>query len=155
MSVERGGRAVLGAKLAYTAVELAVGVALVLAALTHHDVTALVRGAAHRELREDPADFVARHALALVHPIPLRQEGLAGIGVAVYALVKGVLVVAILRGSRRAAVIGAVAFCLVAAVALVVLVCRPSVFRVLIGALDLAVAAVVIREARPVAARTT
>ena len=138
----------LWAKLAYTALELLLGGALLVAALTHHDLSGVLRNAAHRELREDPGDFTARHVLSVAHPISIGREALAGAAIAAYALLKGGLVVAVLQGSQRGAAAAAAVFAMLAAVAVVALARRPSPLRLLVGGLDVAVAVVVIADAR-------
>ncbi|HET7486322.1 MAG TPA: DUF2127 domain-containing protein [Acidimicrobiales bacterium] len=147
-----GGRILLWGKLAYSALEVVAGAVLVVFAIVHLDLAATLHRAALRELAEDPGDFTARHLLDLrsagtLHP---RREAEVGAGVLVYGAVKAALVVAVLRRSRRFVRIGAVAFVAIAAAGLVVLVRRPTPAGLALGALDIAVAAVVVREARRV-----
>lgn len=146
------GRGVLYAKLGYSAVEVVAGAVLVVFALVRVDLAAVLHRAALRELAEDPADFVARHLLSLraarsLHP---GREGVVGAGVLAYGAAKAALVVAVLRGSRRMVRVGAVVFVAVAAAGLVALLRHPSPAGFVLAALDLAVAAVVVVEARRV-----
>jgi len=108
----------------------------------------MLRSGAHRELREDPGDFTARHVLSVARPVPLGREALAGAAVLAYALVKGAIVAAVLQGSHWAATVGSAIFLLIAAVGVVALLSDPSPTRGFIATLDVAVAVAVAHEAR-------
>ena len=142
----RSTRGVIWAKLAYTTLEAAFGVAVLVAAVVHFDPGEELRRQAINELSTDPGDFLGRHELSASRN--LHPHVLIGAAILVYALCKGGLLVGFLRDNRRVAQIGSVIFTALALGAVVVLLLRPTAIRVVLAAADVVVALVLLREAR-------
>jgi uncharacterized membrane protein len=123
------------------------GVTLLVVALLDVNVGAWIRHLALRELRDDPSDFIARHILRSIPSVTRPREFVLGGFLAAYGVLKGGVVLAVLRHHRRVAIAGAIIFTLVALAAFGVLLHHPSLARGILGVLDLAVAVVMWREA--------
>lgn len=138
------------AKLLYTLLEALGGLLLLVAGITHHDLVAVLHRAALRELHEDPSDFLARHLLGLRsgRRLSAGKEVVSGAFLIAYTGVKAGVIIGILQRSRLMIQLGAVVFTLLSAAAMVALLRHPSLLGSLVVVLDLAVAVVVIREAR-------
>jgi uncharacterized membrane protein len=139
---------ILWAKVVFAAGEVVIGLCLLVVRFAHVDLVAGVRSLASRELRGDPGDFVARHALVLAPRLGPGTAIRLGILLAVYGAFKAAIVVGVLRHYRRAVAVGAVVFGVIATGGFVVLVVHPSVVRILLGTLDIAVAVAIVLEAR-------
>jgi uncharacterized membrane protein len=144
----RGRRAILWAKLGVAGAEVAIGVALLVVRAAHIDLTHSVRSLALHELSEDPGDFVARHALVLAPSLGPGTAVRAGALLAVYGAFKAAVVAGVLLRRARAVLIGAIAFAVIAAGAFVALALHPTLPRLVLGALDIAVACAIVLEAR-------
>jgi uncharacterized membrane protein len=143
----RAARAILWLKVIAAGIEIAAGIALLFLGIFDVNIGGWVRHLASRELQADPGDFIARHVIANIHAITRVHEVLDGAVLALYGALKGGVVGAVLLHHHRIARFGAVLFTVVALAAAVVLLGRPTAFRAALGALDLAVAVVMIREA--------
>ena len=145
-------RGVLVAKLGYTLLEAMGGLVLLIAGVTHHDLVAAAHRAAARQLHDDPGAFWPRLVLHFRSERPLSavKEWLTGSAVITYAAVKAGVVIGILRRSRVMIQVGAVLFTLLSLAAMGALLRHPSVPGMVVVVLDLAVAVVVIVEARRV-----
>ena len=144
---ERLRRVILWAKLAIAAFEIAAGVLLLIVRFAHVDVAHVVSTLAAHELRQDPTDYLARHA-TLTAPSAVARAASIGALLIAYGALKAGLIVGVLRRYRRLVFAGAAVFAVIALAAFAVLVTHPTVLRVGLGLLDVAVAVVVILEAR-------
>ena len=128
-------------------VEVLLGVTLLIVAVLHVNLGAWLRHFALRELRDDPSDFIARHVMRSIPSITRPHEFVLGGFLSAYGLLKGSVVLAVLRHHRRVAIAGAIIFTFIALAAFAVLVHHPTLPRAVFGVLDLAVAVVMWREA--------
>ena len=146
-------RAILWAKLALATFEILGGVLLLVARFGHVDLVHVIGTLAAHELRQDPGDFVARRANVVARDVGPRA-GVIGAVLVAYGVLKGGLIVGVLRRYRTFVFVGAAIFVVIALSGFVVLVTHPTALRVLLGFLDIAVAAVVTLEARDLSRKT-
>jgi uncharacterized membrane protein len=139
-------QAILWMKVLTATLEVVLGIGLLVLAILDVNVRTWISHFALGELHEDPGDFVARHLMTTVPSLSREREFLFGGLVAAYGVLKGGVVLAVLRHHRRVATAGTVLFTLVALLAAVVLLRDPSPARAVLGALDVAVAVVMWRE---------
>ena len=138
---------ILWLKVLTATIEVLLGIGLVCLAVMDISVGTWVRHLALRELRDDPSDFISRHLLLTVPALSQTREFILGSFAAVYGLLKGSVVLAVLRHHRRAAIAGTALFTVIAVATLVVLMRDPTFPRGILGVLDIAVAVVMWREA--------
>jgi uncharacterized membrane protein len=143
----RIARIILWLKVAAAVIEIAAGIALLILGILNFNIGTWVRHWGLRELQGDPGDFVARHLLAAFPALTRTHEVVDGAVVAAYGVLKGGVVVAVLRHHHRVAIFGAFLFTLVAFGAAFALLLHLTTLRVVLGALDVAVAFVMVREA--------
>jgi hypothetical protein len=98
--------------------------------------------------RTATTDLAVNRLLADMRHLSTPSLVLLGIGLFVYGLVKVGLITAALLGHRRFAAVGAAVFAVIAIAGAVVLVSDPTPARIALAALDVAVAAALLVEAR-------